>query len=1313
MDSSRHGLHPLQNSLLHQSQMDIYNSITGIRVSAIPYNFNSYDQFKQYISASFGIAPADLFLLTAFGIKLKFSMIMNGDVREVYVFDRRFYDGQQMVDDKLDTALESLNQCEMLNMIKPMRSPLENADILRFVSYLKDITNRPNLSTEDLDLNKLRLVLNSLKRSSGWAAALLSDLKKTNYYKKVNEEVLCDNKKEIEIILISHNALIQYTNLMFKTLEKSFNESVDSLIMLQEQSLLENWKSYYQILKGVHFKGNYVLSDLLDEKMLENVAADSKALMGNVNEKLTRLRSRIDSEIISKRAMINDLYESLKKKYLDVPNLNSNSRTENDSDTLNRLTELVNQVVKDSKELPILDELLTTSGGNSTTLSAESVKKINVLVSVFETHSSTIIPQITELSNKLYDEKVEALNLKQDLQRTLLSDTIHKIVGVQLSILKATNLINNDLSKNISNLDFNELKMSIVKDLPLVFGLWLAGNLKKLKWLENFNKVAFKANEILEMLKFIESNYRSKWIDGFSKTNPCVNSNQGQRILALQINEDLKQQFVRDHLASSRIVLKTGSNVPTPGGSKGNSRAPTPEHDPHPPHLNAINKLLHNFNKDYNFGNLRQASEEVVRTHSPATKRDDRFGNQFWLTLIDNITTEDFYHYIDSLKENKVNIKVIKQLEKNLTDLGLGRIYESSNDKVISAGGGTIGPLNSQDTSYMNLLKKFLKNFEINDVTIQINISTLETENGNNNEKEKEPSFSNHELLQGYQRRVKKLESLLYQQSLHQSGPPPINMAYPPIRDYQQRSSANLMTSATATEMLMDTHARIHDTDMKQKRENVNEIQVLQTRIEQLQAKLEQTSKERDDEREQNEILHLKLMKRDEEGDEDEKINGLVAANHQLQIQLEALQKQNQELQSLQERNNNEIQASQEREIEALKKQVAQLTEEKTQMSDEKDRLDLSNEHWKTQYEEAAMMKKDLLDNMTAQEQEYKNELKTHIKEIEDLKVKVENLEDEEANLIEIKENYESKLAENESHFEELESIIKSLYGKLRLVIERTFQNVVTVCLMLEAIGLLMKRDEQYEENDPSNGIRIHRVKGLRSRRRSTTSKAASPAGNDEILELSSQIVAEADKQLVYFHQEPVKELESLETVLDFKFNQDFDKFTRLTYMDQKLLVESVTKRFKDVEQLARKLQKESNYSKTEIDGLIKEVNTRISIKDFKVGDLVLFLPTRDDTINMNMTNTVEAVNRRASTVASFETYQPWAAFNVGAPHYFLINDVSKIDLNGRDWVLARIESMEEHKVTREGHRRNFGNPYNLNPDAVWYGVRAKEETVG
>ncbi|KAI4180010.1 MAG: hypothetical protein L6R41_007511 [Letrouitia leprolyta] len=161
---------------------------------------------------------------------------------------------------------------------------------------------------------------------------------------------------------------------------------------------------------------------------------------------------------------------------------------------------------------------------------------------------------------------------------------------------------------------------------------------------------------------------------------------------------------------------------------------------------------------------------------------------------------------------------------------------------------------------------------------------------------------------------------------------------------------------------------------------------------------------------------------------------------------------------------------------------------------------------------------------------------------------------------------------------------------------------------------------------------------------------------------------------------------------------------------DVNVFNEAVIKRIKDAEHLARKWQREARSYRDKSHRAQSEAHEKIAFRSFKEGDLALFLPTRN------------------------QATRPWAAFNVGAPHYFLREQDSH-KLRSRDWLLARISKVEERIVdlsksinggihAAAGDRRSIGevsdgasledeNPFELSDGLRWYLLDAAEERPG
>jgi len=155
---------------------------------------------------------------------------------------------------------------------------------------------------------------------------------------------------------------------------------------------------------------------------------------------------------------------------------------------------------------------------------------------------------------------------------------------------------------------------------------------------------------------------------------------------------------------------------------------------------------------------------------------------------------------------------------------------------------------------------------------------------------------------------------------------------------------------------------------------------------------------------------------------------------------------------------------------------------------------------------------------------------------------------------------------------------------------------------------------------------------------------------------------------------------------------------------------EAITKRIKDVEYTAKKYSKDARAYREKSHSAQKEAHEKIAFKNFKEGDLTLFLPTRNQATGA------------------------WAAFNVGAPHYFLREQDSH-KLRTRDWLLARIHKIEDRVVDlsksmtgahlNASDGRSFGeasnggdsfeddNPFDLSDGLRWYLIDAAEEKPG
>ncbi|EWG37034.1 hypothetical protein FVEG_00838 [Fusarium verticillioides 7600] len=164
--------------------------------------------------------------------------------------------------------------------------------------------------------------------------------------------------------------------------------------------------------------------------------------------------------------------------------------------------------------------------------------------------------------------------------------------------------------------------------------------------------------------------------------------------------------------------------------------------------------------------------------------------------------------------------------------------------------------------------------------------------------------------------------------------------------------------------------------------------------------------------------------------------------------------------------------------------------------------------------------------------------------------------------------------------------------------------------------------------------------------------------------------------------------------------NEKYEAFmNKIGNFDMELFSETVYRRIKEVEHMARKWQREARSYREKTHLLQKDSHDKIAFKHFKEGDLALFLPTR---------------NQQAGA---------WAAFNVGFPHYFL-REQDAHRLRHREWLVARISRIQERVVdlskslqpsseTDSINDEENDNPFQLSDGLRWYLIDAFEDKPG
>ncbi|AQZ14254.1 ATG11 (YPR049C) [Zygosaccharomyces parabailii] len=527
----------------------------------------------------------------------------------------------------------------------------------------------------------------------------------------------------------------------------------------------------------------------------------------------------------------------------------------------------------------------------------------------------------------------------------------------------------------------------------------------------------------------------------------------------------------------------------------------------------------------------------------------------------------------------------------------------------------------------------------------------------------------NSNQLNGYKARIKKLETLLHETKISDPGHWPSGILhsshFKPFHNNVSTVSSKITLNNSGN---LDPKGNVNVVKVL---EMENEVKMTKLRLEELQ--LESKTKE-----EKLSEAHTKLS------DLELERNAFKETMQNLNIELSRLTNQEQE----QQKELIKRQAFYQEQLEGIVKENKNLLKE----------LELCKGKYHEQEKIREKGEREL-ERVKDVHNAEKRKLEETSKELSDdnivLQKQVECLRQE---LAQLRETQVEKCSEEIPPRISEEKDFMALKDFSQIIESEMFEIFTSDVFILENIGLLLLLDDNKQ-------FQIKRVKGLRK------------AMNQSILDDSIHVAQSSDisvKSPVYHsiratHEEikPLANLERHQLLIE-----DINKL-----YDGKLFQIAVIKRFKDIESLAKKLTKE-NKKKREL--LDKIQNEKMTLKNFQVGDLALFLPTRKNNSPMESSasslnssfSSVDLSSPPLSDVAPMHTItkekskkngkQPWAAFTAfdNTTRYFLKddNEITK----GKDWFVGRITSLEQFTADTNGN-----NPYNLEKNAVWFQISA------
>lgn len=285
---------------------------------------------------------------------------------------------------------------------------------------------------------------------------------------------------------------------------------------------------------------------------------------------------------------------------------------------------------------------------------------------------------------------------------------------------------------------------------------------------------------------------------------------------------------------------------------------------------------------------------------------------------------------------------------------------------------------------------------------------------------------------------------------------------------------------------------------------------------------------------------------------------------------------------------------------------------------------------------------------------------------------------------------FQEKLQASDATLEALNSRSEVRNGRTKDLTQRLYTQNERLCRLLERLGFSVTRKD--------GSMAIQRIP--RSERTSQNPNDSSDPGSSirRSVSLTSNPLADsADLKLLYWMnaEDSNTEDEQYQAFMAGPGNFDIDAFSEAMY-----------RRVKEVEHTARKMTRDARNYRERAHDAAKEARDKIAFRQFKEGDLALFLPTRNQTTGA------------------------WAAFNVGCPHFFL-REQEGHRLRSREWLVARITRVQERVVDlskslqsttalpSEGETDSVNtgdendNPFDLSDGLRWWLIDAHEDKPG
>ncbi|TVY69354.1 Autophagy-related protein 11 [Fusarium oxysporum f. sp. cubense] len=1236
---------------------------TGLRLEVDTAQFSILDDLKAWVSRKTSIPPQHIVALTPHGRTVKFTSLHTE--KEMFIYDIR------------------ISSPGNANLITPVPAPK------RYV-----IPNAPN--TID-DVQSISSWQELYKERRNWAMHLVEDCGQMN-------TTTLALYSEIDVIIKCLDAAVANLEISIKTIEPKYNDLKKWVTPALEEhrTLVENWEQYLDLAR------NTPISPLMVKFMTRQETKKSNPTLEDLIEldtarKAGKLAPTAHRRFSDKANQLNNtasqMYRSLESLIADFEKLMSRSALGHSTDSA-QLLEDIEAVVKQMDS----DYRAALGYGNTQRDVAQASKTASV-------HTEHLVPTL----KKRVKEMDELLHYATDARNSIASESakfmryVTEITSLHNNVKSQINVLNQSVD-DMTTFDY----LRLIHQLPYMYAAFVSEAVRRREWVDKVKTDSSTLANEMALFQDEESKRRRKWQKMIgSMYGPDLDTN----VMGLEVNllgedkpwpalakDDLTDfvQLLQEQPVDQSVlddVLKLVQELDNPTKQQSKRLKAFKNGSIHEVALGRSGLMIRG--DDDLLQSLQEDKGKLENKLKTAESRVRRL--------------EDLLHRQSQASRpgNLFQPQGPQQRERGNS----GSSIRSSrfDDRRRSSDG--IDPLMRRITQLENELREEKQRSS----RLQQEL-TAQSDHHENIKGQHEDLKGQHEDLKGQIAEVNTTKQDLLE-----------NMEALEREFVEERKNLENEIK-TLRARLEDTEDEIEQFDESRQHEKAGYV----VRVEELEAELEQINKQRQDDalkaqgqveflrketriqREQQEALEQQVQSAQEETQDVSR--KLSVAEEALGDHWQALKRLFTELLPEAAVPDNFVDLS-----DVLLTQAGTLVEKSRNSEADIDLLKTKAEHFTatiaelreqlaekdTKLSEGEMKAVHLRENLAEEKAKVialEQELADGREQLTELRAKLSDgetgpealqtrLEEEEKKVMALTEEVASKQSHVGSLEEELHMFqekAESLQGKMsnlnsqyehrdektKDLTQRLYSQNDRMCRLLERVGFAITRKD--------GDMTVTKIP--RSERNAQNPNDSSDPGSSlrKSGTLSRVLGDSTDLELLYWLNNSDLQAE----------NEKYEAFmNKIGNFDMELFSETVYRRIKEVEHMARKWQREARSYREKAHLLQKDSHEKIAFKHFKEGDLALFLPTR---------------NQQAGA---------WAAFNVGFPHYFL-REQDAHRLRHREWLVARISRIQERVVdlskslqpsseTDSINDEENDNPFQLSDGLRWYLIDAFEDKPG